>query len=122
MYSNLDKLKDELKDVNSATQATRVYEQIKREEDCIRKEEKEKQKQINDLLAGAKASIDQVSILQDNYDTLKELYDTQVESNEETRKEIIHNHMISTISIIIAILSLLVAAATLIVTVCRSIQ
>ena len=116
MHNELDRLKEERNNVCSAKQWAAISKQIEVEEQRIQAETFRKEKQMNELVSGAQASINQISILENNYQKLKELYDIHVESDKEAKREIAHNHRISTISIIIAILSLLVAAATLAVT------
>ena len=78
---------------------------------CCRAEKQERAKREERIAAGAEASIAQIGILSESYSKLKEMYDDQVKTNLEARKELRRSKWINLAMLIIAIISMLVTIA-----------
>lgn len=110
-----------------ANTARAIHElNLQMEEENRRKAEKESK-----LLAGAEANIEQKTLLEeqlqiiseqngllcDNYNKLKELYDNQVATNQETKAELVKTRRFNTVMMIISAVAMLAAIASPIVTI-----
>ena len=103
--------------IQCANTARQVFEIDQKQEKAMRAAEREKQESIKRderKVAGAEASIAQIGILSESYSKLKEMYDDQVKTNIEARKELRRSKWINLAMLIVAIISMLVAIAEMI--------
>ena len=110
---------------NSAMQASIVYEQMERDKQIAAEISRQSAKRDATLVAGAEASIKQKELLQqqldiireqnsllcDNYNKLKEMYDAQVQANTESKAELDRSKNFNAWMMVIAIVAMLAAIA-----------
>ena len=110
---------------NSAMQASIVHEQIERDRQLAAEISRQSAKRDATLVAGAEASIEQKELLQqqldiireqnsllcDNYNKLKEMYDAQVQTNIESNDELDRSKKFNAWMMVIAIIAMLAAIA-----------
>lgn len=110
---------------NSAMQASIVHEQMERDRQLAAEISRQSAKRDATLVAGAEASIEQKELLQqqldiireqnsllcDNYNKLKEMYDAQVEANTESKAELDQSKKFNAWMMVIAIVAMLAAIA-----------
>ena len=110
---------------NSAMQASIVHEQMERDRQLAAEISRQSAKRDATLVAGAEASIEQKELLQqqldiireqnsllcDNYNKLKEMYDAQVEANTESKDELDRSKKFNAWMMVIAIVAMLAAIA-----------
>ena len=109
--------------IQRANTARQVSEISLKQEKAMRAAEREKQERIKRderKVAGAEANIAQNEILLENNTMLKEMFDAQVEANREAKEESKKSKRYNAAMMIIAILTLVVAIAGLIVTIVAS--
>lgn len=110
---------------NSAMQASIVHEQMERDRQLASEISRQSAKRDATLVAGAEASIEQKELLQqqldiireqnsllcDNYNKLKEMYDAQVQTNIESKAELDRSKKFNAWMMVIAIVAMLAAIA-----------
>lgn len=110
---------------NSAMQASIVHEQMERDRQLAAEISRQSAKRDATLVAGAEASIKQKELLQqqldiireqnsllcDNYNKLKEMYDAQVQANTESKAELDRSKKFNAWMMVIAIVAMLAAIA-----------
>lgn len=110
---------------NSAMQASIVHEQMERDRQLAAEISRQSAKRDATLVAGAEASIEQKELLQqqldiireqnsllcDNYNKLKEMYDAQVEATTESKAELDRSKKFNAWMMVIAIVAMLAAIA-----------
>lgn len=110
---------------NSAMQASIVHEQMERDRQLAAEISRQSAKRDATLVAGAEASIEQKELLQqqldiireqnsllcDNYNKLKEMYDAQVEVTTESKAELDRSKKFNAWMMVIAIVAMLAAIA-----------
>ncbi len=110
---------------NSAMQASIVHEQMERDKQIAAEISRQSTKRDATLVAGAEASIKQKELLQqqldiireqnsllcDNYNKLKEMYDAQVEATTESKAELDRSKKFNAWMMVIAIVAMLAAIA-----------
>ena len=125
MNVDLGSLKETLSAVNSAMRVNAIAEEMAHGEHVAAAIARESAKRDATLVAGAEASIEQKELLQqqlemireqnvflcDNYEKLKEMYDTQVQANIEAKTELDRSKRFNAWMMVIAIIAMLAAIA-----------
>lgn len=130
-YSKLNRLKDELKDANSASRLAEINEEIEKEKKQIIESERQDQLRTQALidanvaqkkLAEKQLEIAQEQYLQlsDNYNKLEDMFHLQSEAYKDARKELERsrrfNRWMMAISIIAMLAAIIGAIATILAT------
>ncbi len=131
MVYDIAGLKDDLHQATSAMQASAISDEIERNQRLIEVAIKQRAERDATIVAGAEANIaqkelleqqleaaqKQISLLNDNYNKLKELFDVQVKANGEAQKELRQSRRFNIRMMVIAIIAMLAAIAGPIVTI-----
>lgn len=131
MDLNLNSLNETLSFANSALMASKIADEVERNQRLAATMARKSAERDATLVAGAEASIEQKELLQqqlefireqnvllcDNYEKLKEMYDAQVQENESAKEELKRSRRYNAWMMVIAIFAMLAAIAGPIVTI-----
>lgn len=131
MNFGIDDLQDNLYQATSAKQVAEISEAMKKSQRLSEEAKRQTAQRDAKIIAGAEASIaqkelleqqletaqEQNTILNDNYNKLKELYEIQEKANKEAQIALIQSRRNNTCMMIIAIIAMLAAIAGPIVTI-----
>lgn len=129
MGANLNDLKATLSTVNSALRVNAIAEEMARDERVADAIARENTKRDATLIAGAEASIEQRdlieqqlgvlreqnSLLLDNYEKLKEMYDAQVQENADAKDELKRSRRYNAWMMAVSVISMLAAIASTVI-------
>ena len=125
MSIDLSGLKEALPSANSAIQASAIADEIERNQRIADAKARRSAERDATLIAGAEANIEQKELFQqqleilreqnsllcDNYEKLKELYEAQVRENEDAKEELKRSRRYNAWMMFIAIIAMLAAIA-----------
>ena len=131
MDFNIQTLKIDLQQANSAKRVAEISDEIERNQRLINETNRQNSERNEKLVAGAEASIvqkelleqqletikEQNELLTDNYNKLKEIYDAQIVSYNEAREDLKRSRRFNIVMMIIAIVAMIAAVAGPIVTI-----
>ena len=131
MNLNFNELSGKLSVATSAIQASAIAEEMERDQKIATMMARQSAERNATLLAGAEASVAQKELLEqqlefvqkqnelllDNYEKLKEMFDEQVQANKEAKEELKRSKCFNAWMMVIAIIAMLAAIASPIVTV-----
>lgn len=129
MGANLNDLKATLSTVNSALRVNAIAEEMARDERVADAIARKNTKRDATLIAGAEASIEQRdlieqqlgvlreqnSLLLDNYEKLKEMYDAQVQENADAKDELKRSRRYNAWMMAVSVISMLAAIASTVI-------
>ncbi len=129
MDLNLNELKLDLSSATRIIQKSIINEEMERNRKLATAIAQESAQRTATLVAGAEASIEQRdlieqqlgilreqnSLLLDNYEKLKEMYDTQVQENEEAKKELSQSKRYNAWMMVVSVISMLAAIASTVI-------
>ena len=130
MVFNMDEMKMSLSSATSAVQASVNAKERAYNQQLISEINRQSAQRDKTLIAGAEAIIEQKNLLEqqlefvqeqnnllrDNYETLKEMYDAQVQANKEATAELKKSKRFNAVMMAISVISMFTAIASLIVT------
>lgn len=125
MNLDLNSLNGTLSVANSALMASKIADEVERNQRLAATMARQSAARDATLVAGAEASIEQKELLQqqleiireqnallcDNYEKLKEMYDAQVQENESAKEELKRSRRYNAWMMVIAIFAMLAAIA-----------
>lgn len=125
MDFNFNDLKLDLSTATSALRASAIADEMEQNQRMIAEINRQSAKRNATLIAGAEASVAQKELLEqqleiiqkqnellyDNYDKLKEMFDSQVQANRETKAELKQSKRFNAWMMVIAIIAMLAAIA-----------
>ena len=125
MNLDFNNLSRKLSAANSALQASAIADEIERNQRIVAEINRQSAKRDATLVAGAEASIEQKELLEqqleftqqqntllvDNYEKLKEMYEAQVKANKESTEELAKSKRFNAWMMAIAIIAMLAAIA-----------
>ena len=125
MNLDLNSLNGTLSVANSALMASKIADEVERNQRLAATMARQSAERDATLVAGAEASIEQKELLQqqleiireqnallcDNYEKLKEMYDAQVQENESAKEELKRSRRYNAWMMVIAIFAMLAAIA-----------
>ena len=131
MNLDLNSLNGTLSVANSALMASKIADEVERNQRLAATMARQSAARDATLVAGAEASIEQKELLQqqleiireqnallcDNYEKLKEMYDAQVQENESAKEELKRSRRYNAWMMVIAIFAMFAAIAGPIVTI-----
>ena len=131
MDFNIQTLKIDLQQANSAKRVAEISDEMERNQRLINETNRQNFERNEKLVAGAEASIvqkelleqqletikEQNELLTDNYNKLKEIYDAQIVSYNEAREDLKRSRRFNIVMMIIAIVAMIAAVAGPIVTI-----
>lgn len=125
MNLDLNSLNGTLSVANSALMASKIADEVERNQRLAATMARQSAARDATLVAGAEASIEQKELLQqqleiireqnallcDNYEKLKEMYDAQVQENESAKEELKRSRRYNAWMMVIAIFAMFAAIA-----------
>lgn len=125
MDLNFNDLKLDLSAANSALRVSAIADEMEKNQRMISEINRQSAKRNATLMAGAEASVAQKELLEqqleiiqkqnellyDNYDKLKEMFNAQVNANQETKAELKQSKRFNAWMMVIAIIAMLAAIA-----------
>lgn len=125
MNLDLNSLNGTLSVANSALMASKIADEVERNQRLAATMARQSAERDATLVAGAEASIEQKELLQqqleiireqnallcDNYEKLKEMYEAQVQENESAKEELKRSRRYNAWMMVIAIFAMLAAIA-----------
>ena len=131
MDFNIQSLKIDLQQANSAKRVAEISDEMEQNQRLINETNRQNFERNEKLVAGAEASIvqkelleqqletikEQNELLTDNYNKLKEIYDAQIVSYNEAREDLKQSRRFNIVMMIIAIVAMIAAVAGPIVTI-----